>query len=55
VLEGLAHQNNIPLDAVSLIMSRGLSVTGTHYLNTREWADKLFGLYVKWLREKGLL
>ena len=36
VLEELAHQHNIPLDAVSLIMSRGLSVTGAHYLNTRE-------------------
>jgi len=55
VLEELAHQSNIPLDAVALIMSRGLTVTGAHYLNTREWADKLFGSYVKWLREKGLL
>ena len=55
VLEELAHQNNIPLDAVSLIMSRGLTVTGAHYLNTREWADKLFSIYVDWLKQKQLV
>ncbi len=59
-LTQLAHQNNIPLDAVKLIMSRGLSVSGTHYLNTRDWADKLFEIYVKevvkpLLREVGRL
>ncbi len=46
-LTQLAHTNNIPLDAVKLIMSRGLSVSGTHYLNTRDWSDKLFAIYVK--------
>ncbi|MEB3816645.1 MAG: hypothetical protein LRS46_01705 [Desulfurococcales archaeon] len=55
VLEELAHQNNIPLDAVALIMSRGLTVTGAHYLNTREWADKLFKLYVGWLKQNHLI
>ncbi len=30
ILEQLAHENNIPLDAVVLIMSRGLTVVSTH-------------------------
>ena len=34
VLERLAHEHNIRLDAVNLIMSRELSITGEHYLNT---------------------
>lgn len=55
ILVELAQQNNIALDAVALIMSRGLTVTGAHYLNTRKWADKLFGIYVQWLRENKLL
>ena len=55
VLEQLAHQHNIRLDAVNLIMSRELSVTGTSYVNARDWADKLFALYVEWLRDNGLL
>ncbi len=46
-LTQLAHQNNIPLDAVKLILSRGLTVSGTHYLNTRDWADRLFEIYVR--------
>ncbi len=50
-LTQLAHENNIPLDAVKLILSRGLSVSGIHYLNTRDWADRLFSIYVKWLKE----
>ena len=54
VLEELAHQRNIRLDAVNLIMSRELSVTGTSYVNVRDWADKLFGLYIEWLKERGL-
>ncbi len=54
-LEQLAHEHNIPLDAVALIMSRGLTVTGAHYLNTREWADKLFDLYVEWLKRNRLI
>ena len=45
-LEELAYEHNIRLDAVNLIMSRGLSVTGAHYLNTRDWADKLFTIYI---------
>jgi len=44
-LAELAHEHSIPQDAVALIMSRGLSVTGTHYLNTRDWADQLFKEY----------
>ncbi len=55
ILEQLAHENNIRLDAVNLILSRGLTVTGAHYLNTRHWADKLFALYVQWLKQNGLL
>ena len=55
VLTELAQQNNIPLDAVSLVMSRGLTVTGAHYLNTRKWADKLFGIYINWLKGNGLV
>jgi len=46
-LTQVAFTNNIPMDAVKLIMTRGLSVSGTHYLNTRDWADKLFELYVR--------
>ena len=42
VLEELAHKHNIRLDAVNLIMLRELSVTGTSYVNVRDWADKLF-------------
>ncbi len=55
VLEELAHRHNIRLDAVNLIMSRELSVTGTSYVNVRDWADRLFALYVEWLRENKLL
>jgi len=44
-LAQLAHEHSIPQDAVALIMSRGLTVTGTHYLNTRDWADRLFKEY----------
>ncbi|OYT39153.1 MAG: hypothetical protein B6U89_04540 [Desulfurococcales archaeon ex4484_58] len=51
-LEELAYKHNIRLDAVNLILSRELSITGTHYLNTRDWADNLFTIYVKYLREK---
>jgi intergrase/recombinase len=54
-LEALAHGHNIRLDAVNLIMSRELSVTGVHYLNTRDWADKLFNIYVEWLKEQDLI
>ncbi len=54
-LESLAEQYNIRLDAVNLIMSRELSVTGAHYLNVRDWADKLFKLYVEWLRRNKLI
>ncbi len=55
VLERLAYEHNIRLDAVNLILSRELSVTGEHYLNTRYWADKLFSIYVDWLRKNALL
>ncbi len=48
-LEELAYEHNIRLDAVNLIMSRGLSVTGAHYLNTRDWADRLFTIYTQLL------
>ena len=51
VLEQLAIQHNIRLDAVNLILSRELSVTGAHYLDTRSWADKLFSIYVDHLRQ----
>ncbi len=54
-LEDLANKNNIRLDAVNLILSRELSVTGAHYLDTRNWADKLFNKYVAWLRENRFL
>ncbi len=54
-LEDLAHKHNIRLDAVNLIMSRELSVTGEHYLNTRDYADKLFSIYVEYLKERGLI
>jgi len=54
-LERLAHEHNIRLDAVNLILSRELSVIGEHYLNTRYWADKLFSIYVDWLRKNALL
>ncbi len=54
-LERLAHKHNIRLDAVNLILSGELSVTGEHYLNTRYWADKLFSIYVDWLRKNALL
>ncbi len=57
VLEELAHMHNIRLDAVNPIMSRELSVTGTSYVNVRDWADKLsgklFDIYINWLKEKG--
>ncbi len=49
VLEELAMKHNIRLDAVNLIMSRELSITGAHYLDTRKLADKLFETYVKTL------
>ncbi len=45
-LEELAHKYDIRLDATNFILSRELSVTGAHYLNTRDWADKLFSIYV---------
>jgi len=54
-LEELAYDNNIRLDAVNLIMSRELSVTGTSYVNVRDWSDKLFSKYVEFLREQRLL
>ncbi len=54
-LEHLAFKNNIRVDAVNLIMSRELSVTGAHYLVTRTWADRLFSIYTKWLQEVGLV
>jgi intergrase/recombinase len=54
-LDTLAHTNNIRLDAVNLIMSRELTVTGAHYASTRDWADKLFSIYVQWLRRNQLI
>jgi intergrase/recombinase len=54
-LEQLAHENNIRLDAVNLVLSRELSVTGAHYLDTRNWADRLFSIYVEWLRNQGVI
>ena len=51
----LAFRNNIRVDAVNLIMSRELTVTGAHYLVTRKWADLLFSIYTKWLKEVGLI
>ena len=52
-LEQLAHENNIRLDAVNMVVSRELSVTGAHYLDTRNWADRLFSIYARWLRAHG--
>jgi len=46
-LEELAYRHNIRLDAVNLILSRELSVTGAHYLDTLNYADKLFSIYVE--------
>ncbi len=54
VLETLAQKHNIRLDAVNLIMSRELSVTGAHYLDTLNWSDKLFTIYVEYLKTIGL-
>ncbi len=55
VLEELAHKHNIRLGAVNPIMSMELSITGTSYVNVRDWADKLFGIYIKWLEGNGLI
>ena len=52
VLEQLAYDHNIPLDSISLIMSRGLTVTGAQYLNTLKWADKPFNIHIRRLRDK---
>ena len=54
-LEELAYKHNIRLDAVNFIMSRELSVTGRHYLDTREWADKLYTILLKRLAKMGFL
>ncbi len=54
-LEEIARENNIRLDAVNLILTRELSVTGSHYLDTRNWADRLFSVYVEYLKERGLV
>ncbi len=54
-LERIATEHNIVHDAAKYILTRDLSITAEHYLNTRDWADKLFTLYVQWLQEQGLL
>jgi len=45
----------VSLAELNLILSRELSVTGEHYLNTRYWVNKLFSIYVDWLRKNALL
>ena len=55
VLTELMHRDNILFDAVLLIMSRGLKVIVAHYLSTRKWSDKLFGIYIDWLKRNNLI
>ena len=50
ILERLAHEHNIRLDAVNLIVNREFDVISKHYLHKRYWADKLFGIYVNCLK-----
>ena len=55
ILKRLAHEHNIRLDAVNLIVNRGLNVASEHYLHKRYWTDKLFGIYVNWLKKTKLI
>ncbi len=46
-----AIDNKIPEDAVKLLMSRELSISGTHYDDTRRRADQLYSILVKELEK----
>jgi len=44
---------SIPRTITATLRGKGYDVVSV--LNTREWADKPFSIYVGWLRSKGLL
>ncbi len=47
----VAIDNKIPDDAVKLLMSRELSISGTHYDDTRRRADQLYSILIKHLEK----
>ena len=37
------------------VIYRELSVTGASFVNVLDWGDELFGIYISWLEENGLI